>query len=168
MKALVAKFHHRKSRSKANTTDYADNVAQVVNTTRIDVLKNANFADYQPQVQQFYEDRNYELAWSRDGKPTSEATAMVQLFSDAAKKGLRPEDYDSSRWPQLVQDLKTYGTNTSDDAQTKVAQFDAAMTISSMRYLSDLHVGRINPQALNFDIDVPGKRACVRSSLDSG
>ncbi len=159
VKALVAKFHHRKSHTKSNTTDYADNVAQVVQTPRIDVLKNANFEDYQAQVQQFYEDRNYELAWTRDGKPTSQATALIQLFDDAAKKGLRPEDYDASRWPQLVQDLKGFGTSTSDDAQTKVAQFDAAMTISAMRYLSDLHVGRINPQALNFDIDVPGKRA---------
>jgi len=28
-----------------------------------------------------------------------------------------------------------------------------------MRYVSDLHVGRINPQSLSFDIDAPGKRA---------
>src|SRR6185312_13478700 len=40
-----------------------------------------------------------------------------------------------------------------------VAEFDAAMTISAMRYISDLHSGRVNPQHLNFDIDVPAKRA---------
>src|SRR5665213_959896 len=28
-----------------------------------------------------------------------------------------------------------------------------------MRYISDLHSGRVNPQHLNFDIDVPAKRA---------
>jgi murein L,D-transpeptidase YcbB/YkuD len=28
-----------------------------------------------------------------------------------------------------------------------------------MRYLSDLHLGRVNPQTLNFDIDVPARRA---------
>ena len=105
---------------RENTTDYADNVAQVVSTPRIDVLKNANFEDYQSQVQSFYEARNYELAWTREGKPTSEATAMIQLFTDAANKGLRPEDYDASRWPQLVQELKSYGSSSSDDAQTKV------------------------------------------------
>jgi murein L,D-transpeptidase YcbB/YkuD len=33
------------------------------------------------------------------------------------------------------------------------------MTITAMRYISDLHSGRVNPQHLNFDIDVPAKRA---------
>ena len=40
-----------------------------------------------------------------------------------------------------------------------VAQFDVAMTVALTRYLSDIHLGRINPQALNFDIDVPSRRA---------
>ena len=33
------------------------------------------------------------------------------------------------------------------------------MTVALTRYLSDIHLGRINPQALNFDIDVPSRRA---------
>ena len=49
--------------------------------------------------------------------------------------------------------------DTSDAAQDAVAQFDVAMTISAIRYFEDLHVGRVNPQALNFDIDTPQKRA---------
>jgi murein L,D-transpeptidase YcbB/YkuD len=161
VKALIAKFHHRKSKSKPNTTDYADNVAQVVSSPRLALLKWSDYSDYQPQVQQFYEDRNYELAWVRDGKPTDTTTALIALFADAAKKGLKPEDYDSSRWPQRLQRIETIRTthDTSDNAQDVVAQFDAAMTISTMRYVSDLHVGRVNPQSLNFDIDVPAKRA---------
>ncbi len=47
----------------------------------------------------------------------------------------------------------------SDQAQDEVAQFDVAMTVALMRYLSDIHLGRINPQSLNFDIDVPSRRA---------
>jgi len=161
VKALIAKFHHRKSKSKPNTTDYADNVAQVVSSPRLALLKWSDYSDYQPQVKQFYDDRNYELAWVRDGKPTDTTTALIALFADAAKKGLKPEDYDASRWPQRVQRIETIRTthDTSDNAQDVVAQFDAAMTISTMRYVSDLHLGRVNPQSLNFDIDVPAKRA---------
>ncbi len=161
VKALIAKFHHRKSKSKPNTTDYADNVAQVVSSPRLALLKWSDYSDYQPQVKQFYDDRNYELAWVRDGKPTDTTTALIALFADAAKKGLKPEDYDSPRWSQRLQRIETIRTthDTSDNAQDVVAQFDAAMTISTMRYVSDLHVGRVNPQSLNFDIDVPAKRA---------
>jgi murein L,D-transpeptidase YcbB/YkuD len=49
--------------------------------------------------------------------------------------------------------------DTSDDAESAIAQFDVAMTVALTRYLSDIHLGRINPQALNFDIDVPSRRA---------
>ena len=154
-------FHHRKAKSKANTTDYADNVEQVVSSPQLAIMKWSNFSDYQPQVQQFYDDRSFELAWTRDGKPTEAAAALIQLFLHADAKGLNPEDYDGSRWAQrtarLEQILKS--KDSSDNAQDVVAQFDAAMTITAMRYLSDLHLGRVNPQDLNFDIDVPARRA---------
>lgn len=160
-KALRAKFHHRKAKSKPNTTDYADNVAQVVSTPHLSILRWANYSNLQPQVQQFYDDRNYELAWTRDGKPTEQTTALIALFTDAAKKGLKPEDYDASRWPQRLQQIETIRktSDTSDTAEDTVAQFDAAVTISAMRYVSNLHLGRVNPQSLSFDIDVPAKRA---------
>ena len=152
--------HHRKAKSKVNTTDYADNVEQVVNSPQLAIMKWSNFSDYQQEVQQFYDDRNYELAWTRDGKPTDQATALLQLFQHADAKGLMPEDYDASRWAQRVQQINDIARrkDTSDNAQDTVAQFDAAMTIATMRYLADLHLGRINPQTLNFDIDVPARR----------
>ena len=160
-KAVVAKFHHRKAKSKPNTTDYADIVDQVVNSPQLTILKWADYSNFQPQVQQFYDDRNDELAWTRDGKPTEAATGLISLFADAAKKGLRPEDYDASRWPQRLQRIETIRKthDTSDNADTVIAQFDVAITICAMRFLSDLHLGRVNPETLNFDIDVPGKRA---------
>jgi murein L,D-transpeptidase YcbB/YkuD len=160
-KSFFARFHHRKARSKPNTTDYADNVQQAVSSPQLAIMKWSNFSDYQPQVQTFYDDRNFELAWIRDGKPTPEATALIDLFNNADKKGLKPEDYDASRWAQRVQRLAAIhsANDTSDSAQDEVAQFDAAMTIAAMRFVSDLHLGRINPQSLNFDIDVPARRA---------
>jgi len=125
-----------------------------------------NYADDLPSVQKFYNDRNNELAWTRDGKPTDAAKALLQLFQDAAQKGLNPEDYDADaagggRWAPRLKRLAAIAKkkDESSAAQDAVAQFDVAMTISAMRYLEDLHVGRINPQALNFDIDVPQKRA---------
>ena len=159
--SLATRWRHRKSKSKPNTTEYADTVQGVVNSPQLAILRWANFADYQAEVQKFYDDRNYELAWTRDGKPTEAAQALMGMFSHAAEKGLNPEDYDASRWAGRVQALGAISTShdDSDKAQDTIAQFDAAMTISAMRFLADLHLGRINPQALNFDIDVPARRA---------
>lgn len=134
--------------------DAGAEVQKLLDSPQLAILTSANYADYQPLVEKFYVARSYDPAWVRDGKPTPQATALTALFADAAQKGLKPEDYDASHWSQRVQQLAT-GHGTTDEE----AQFDVAMTISAMRYVSDLHVGRVNPQSLNFDIDVPAKRA---------
>ena len=159
--SLTRLFHHRKSASKANSTDYAANLQNVAGQSRLETLKSADVSDVQPQVQKFYDDRDWELAWSRDGKPTAQATRFIELFGDAARKGLQPEDYDSSRWAARTADLDRIRTahDSSDTANNTVATFDVAMTVDLMHYLSDLHLGRINPQSLDFDIDVPARRA---------
>jgi murein L,D-transpeptidase YcbB/YkuD len=132
---------------------------QVVNSPELTILKWSNFADEQPDIKKFYEARNYQLAWTIDGRPTQQAAAFIQLFDDAALKGLNPEDYDASRWAQRLQKIEQVRKSDEASAQDVVAQFDAAVTISAIRYLGDLHEGRINPQTLNWDIDAPAKRA---------
>src|SRR6185437_10091593 len=161
VKALWAKFHHRRAKSKENTTDYADRLASLASSNKLAILRWANYSDFQPQVQQFYDGRNYELAWTRNGLPTESAKALMRVFANAAEKGLVPADYDGDRWPQRVQQLEQIQRthDDSDSAEQAVAQFDVAMTVALTRYLSDIHLGRINPQALNFDIDVASRRA---------
>ena len=161
IKGLLMRFHHRKATSKPNTTDYAGDVEGLVSSPKLAAMRWPNYADDQAVVQKFYDDRNDELAWTRNGKPTDAAVAMMQQFRDAEKKGLEPEDYDGSRWAARVQKLDAIrkSKDDSDEAQESVATFDVAMTISAVRYLEDLHVGRVNPQSLNFDIDAPAKRA---------
>ncbi len=158
--------HKRKATSPPNTTDYAGNVERLAGSPKLEGMRWPEYADDQPAVQKFYSDRDHELAWTRDGRPTGAAMELLQLFADAAKKGLNPEDYDAAdggqgRWAARLQRLAAIAKtkDTSDAAQDAVATFDVAMTIAAMRYFEDLHVGRVNPQALNFDIDTPLKRA---------
>jgi L,D-transpeptidase YcbB len=161
MKAFMAKFHHRKAKSKPNTTDYAGALDKLANSSTLAMLRWPNFGDDQAAVLKFYNDRDDELAWTRGGTPTMATAELLELFKDAATKGLNPEDYDTSRWAGRLKKLDTIqkSKDDSDAAQDTVAQFDAAVTICAMRYLEDLHAGRVNPESLNFDIDVPAKRA---------
>jgi L,D-transpeptidase YcbB len=111
-----------------------------------------NFPDYRQQVQVLYESLNYAPVWVRDGQTTPQALAVINALQISRLKGLNPEEYDASRWPQRLNTLK----NTPVDANT-VAHFDAALTVSAMRYISDLHVGRVNPKHFKFGIDVEQK-----------
>jgi len=141
----------RKTTSAPNTTDYSDNLEALVPQSQLSFLRWPNVSDYLPYIKTFYEDRNYEIAWTRDGKPTPAALGFIRAFADAAYKGLNPEDYDSSRWTARVKALAPQ----NEDA---VAQFDVAMTVCVMRYISDLRIGRVNPQHFNFDINVAQKK----------
>jgi len=142
---------HRKTTSAPNTTDYADQIQPLVEQKSLPFLRWPNDSDYQPAVARFYDDRNNEVAWTRDGKPTAQANAFIQAFHAAGAKGLNPEDYDDSRWAARVQKLPA---KNPDD----FAQFDVAMTVAVMRYISDLHIGRVNPTHFNFDINIDTKK----------
>jgi murein L,D-transpeptidase YcbB/YkuD len=152
---------HRKTKSAPNTDAYAGNLQKLVakpqlpkellDAKELPSLRWPDFSDYQPIVAKFYDDRNYEIAWTRDGAPTVAAKAFIQAFQDAGAKGLIPEDYDASRWQARVQRL-------SDKSADTISAFDVAMTVNVMRYISDLRVGRVNPSHFNFDIHVQDKK----------
>ncbi len=141
----------RKTTSAENTTDYAGNLQALVATKKLPSLRWPNFSDYQASVTQFYNDRNFEVAWTRDAKPTAAAQGSMQAFRTAETKGLIPEDYDASLWTGRVAKLD----KKNPDA---ISEFDVAMTVNVMRYISDLRIGRVNPSHFNFDINVQTKK----------
>src|SRR5215469_7429889 len=142
---------HRKTTSAPNTTDYSDNLEPLVAANHLAFLRWPNVTDYQPLIKTFYDDRNYEIAWTRDGKPTPAATGFIHAFANAGRYGLRPEDYDNNRWDERIHML-------SPKEEEAVAQFDVAMTVCVMRFISDLRIGRVNPQHFRFDINVADKK----------
>jgi L,D-transpeptidase YcbB len=158
----------RKTTSAPNTTDYSERLKTLTAAKHLGFLRWPNISDYEPAVKTFYEDRNYEIAWTRDGRPTSAARGFIQAFADAGAKGLEPTDYDSALWSSRIASLAPAPSaakapaqsseQASEKRQEAIAQFDVAMTVSVMRFISDLRVGRVNPQHFNFGVDVANKR----------
>jgi murein L,D-transpeptidase YcbB/YkuD len=130
----------------------ADRLRTIASAETLPELHRANFADCRKNVQVAYEAIHYAPMWVREEQPTPQALAVISALEDSQKKGLIPEDYDASQWPARVIALKA-GSATADT----VAQFDAALTIGAMRYLSNLRIGRLNPKPLAFDIDLDQK-----------
>ncbi len=105
-----------------------------------------------PPLQELYASGNDAPVWVSNGQPTPQAIAVIQGLKSSQQKGLNPGDYDASRWPERLERLK----NHPGDAAT-VAHFDADLSVNAMRYLSDLHVGRVNPRHFKFGIDIGQK-----------
>ena len=117
---------------------------------KLDTLRWGNFSDYQRWLKEFYEPTGYAPAWIEGARPSPQALSMIQLFKDVWKKGLQPEDYDASRWDARIQSLER--------SDADLAAFDVSLTVCTMRYISDLRIGRINPRHFQFALDVEQKK----------
>jgi len=126
-------------------------LARLIAMANLADLRWPNFIDYRDQVSTFYQAGAYSLAWFSNNQPTPQALALIQLFKAAAEKGLNPDDYDGLRWDDRVARLRA---PSPDD----LMHFDLALTVCAMRYVSALHVGRVNPQHFKFGLDVGPKR----------
>ena len=111
-------------------------------------LRWPDFSDYVIDVRKFYEPTDYAPAWLQNSSPTPQAQAMITVLKQADTKGLDPEAYDATRWPARIEKLR------QSPAAADLAHFDLALTVSAMRYLSDLHLGRVNPHYFHFGFDV--------------
>jgi len=125
-------------------------IQNLVSAGTLDALRWPNFRDYQSSLQRFYEPTGYASAWVHAGTPSSQALAMIDLFRNAWQKGLEPEDYDASRWENRLHALQSSASNQT--------VFDVALTVCAMRYISDLRIGRINPQHFKFGLNIEQKK----------
>lgn len=123
---------------------------QVVQSGSLSDLRWSDFARVRPDVARFYDLNCYQLAWSRKGHATPQALAMIHALENAATKGLDPEDYDGSRWDTRV---SHFGTDTEPN------RFDLALTVSAMRYISDVASGKVNPKVFSFGLNF-SERKC--------
>jgi len=101
-------------------------------------LRWPDFSTLRGFVVTFYEARGYSLTWTRERAPNRQTDALVVLLQHADRKGLNPEDHDGSRWADRLASLRPLREPSQED----LIEFDLAMTVSSMRYISDLRVGR--------------------------
>jgi murein L,D-transpeptidase YcbB/YkuD len=127
-------------------------VRTLVETARLDDLRWPDFSDYRKHLVNFYQPLEWQLAWTRDGRVTPQARALITLFEHADAKGINAVDYDGSRWDARLRALERSA------GEADLARFDVAVSISLMRYISDLHIGRINPRNIQFDLDIEQKK----------
>lgn len=127
----------------------------LIDAGKLPELRWPDFAEYRAEVQQFYEAAGYTLAWVRDGQPTAQAGAVAEVLEQADREGLEADDYDGPRWAGRLASLRQASPEPS---ATDLAGFDLALTVCAMRYISDLHLGRVNPKTFHFGFDIEHKQ----------
>ncbi|HVB57920.1 MAG TPA: L,D-transpeptidase family protein [Candidatus Acidoferrales bacterium] len=114
-----------------------------------------DFNDHRADLKAFYEAYGYALPWLEEMQPTPQALSMITLLQAADQKGLSADDYDGPRWAERLETLRP---TSREPSESDAVRFDMALTVSAMRYISDLHVGRVNPVHLDFAVDVQSRK----------
>ena len=115
--------------------------------------------EFRGQVAKFYTEVGDQPAWLDGVHLTPEGRELIAQFESAAQKGLRPQDYGD--WQVMLKQLGA--------AKTEQQRFgvDVALTAAAMRYVSDLHFGRVSPQAVGFVLGTRARNFSVADFLAS-
>ena len=137
------------------SSDGQASLRAIIQAGNLSDLRWPDFSDYGKHMQKFYESYGYSLPWVRGTEPTAQAQQVIALLLQAEQKGLAADDYDGPRWNARLAKLKPAAPQSS---QADALRFDVALTVCVMRYISDLHVGKVNPKHFDFGLDVETKK----------
>jgi murein L,D-transpeptidase YcbB/YkuD len=107
---------------------------------------------------------NQRPLWiGRDGQPNGSAIDGLALLARAAEQGLDPADY-------YVTDLHALWSGVETWSQS--ASFEVSLSLQMLRYVRDVHRGRVDPRSVGFALDA---HACdvdfphlLRTAVEAG
>jgi L,D-transpeptidase YcbB len=126
-----------------------------ISTGNLPDLRWPDFSDYTKHVEKFYGFNGDSLWWVKGMEPTAQARQVIAVMQQADQKGLSAEDYDGSRWRDRLAKLKP---GTTQPSEADALKFDLALTVCLMRYVSDLHIGKVNPKHFAFALDEESRK----------
>ena len=101
-------------------------------------------------LQGIYRSRAFRPLWLTGALPTSEALSVLEVLRNAEDYGLMAQDYMTEP-PPLLQPPGPGPANASARAD-RLAAFDVGLSAAVVRFLTDLHFGRIDARKAGFDL----------------
>ncbi|MDP3333930.1 MAG: L,D-transpeptidase family protein, partial [Methylococcaceae bacterium] len=147
-------------------TEVSKDIVDIITTKQHPYLRLSNFANRSDDLDSLYKLTEYNLLWLGTDQSQKNIPAALELLSNAAINGLNPTNYDvdglKSRW-QAIQ--------ANPNAYKEQALLDTALSISLLRFVHDLHYGRVNPQGIKFNLKLREKKltdlpALIKTSVD--
>lgn len=93
-----------------------------------------------------YREAGWRPIWIRAGRASVQARGVALELGKAEAAGLRAADYDGAGFARRLDAV------SAKTPPTDVAKLDAAFTAAVLRYVSDLHLGRANPNRGRVEI----------------
>ncbi|WP_432740963.1 L,D-transpeptidase family protein [Methylobacter sp. G7] len=144
----------------------AQEITAIISTKQHPYLMLSNFENRTEDIESLYKMSNHQLLWLGNRNTEKNITDGLNLLAKAADHGLNPKNYDI----ETLQRNRQIALLLKPDSYKELALYDTALSISLLRYLHDLHYGRINPQGINFNLKLREKKlldlpALIKNSL---
>src|ERR1019366_8364400 len=139
----------------------ADALKQIIDEGNPAYLNSSTPLSDRERIATLYEANGYRLLWSDGAQPTQAASNFLQELRQAGDRGLDPQDYPGERLASLLTDLLA----TPHSAMEQWALFDESMSLAALRFVSDLHYGRIDPATVGYNLTVERMTLDLPSTL---
>ena len=132
----------------------AQEISAIISAKQHPYLTLPNFPHRTEDLDALYKLSNHQLLWLGNADTEKNITEALTLLANATVHGLNPKNYDTETlWQKLQPALKL-----KPDAYKELTLYDTALSISLLRFLHDLHYGRVNPQGINFNLKLREKK----------
>jgi murein L,D-transpeptidase YcbB/YkuD len=121
----------------------------------------SSFTNRSDDLDALYKLSNRQLLWLGNANSEKNITEALNLLADASVHGLEAKNYDTETLRQKL----PAALSLKPDAYKELALYDTALSISMLRFLHDLHYGRVNPQGINFNLKLREKKLIDLPSL---
>ncbi|MCQ8103946.1 L,D-transpeptidase family protein [Methylomonas sp. SURF-2] len=169
---LFLVFSARPNPTTAEETDTgndADNaIAALLEGRQNHLLAKADFSKHADVLSDLYRLNNNQLLWLGETRAETNIEQALAMLGSADQEGLDPVDYDTEALKVNLPLALTLPQTSIDE----LAKFDTALSIALVRYASDLHHGRVNPQQLRYPTPFGNKAAIgladlIKKALDN-
>ena len=132
----------------------ANEMTAIITAKQHSYLQRTDFQNRADDLEALYKIAGYKLLWLANSQADKNRVDALKLLENAATHGLNPASYDLQ---SLQQRLPPESAITNNDYK-QLALYDTALSLSLLRFLHDLHYGRVNPKAINFDLKAREKK----------
>lgn len=109
------------------------------------INQQAEFKEHADLMYKFYGDRDYQLAWFKNGKLVPQSEKFLETLNNSDAEGLDPQQYKVVNFEEMI--TRYNNLKSKDTARQQLQQeIDVALTASYFNYASDFYRGRFTPE----------------------
>jgi murein L,D-transpeptidase YcbB/YkuD len=154
----------------ANENASIDNaITSIITKKYHPYLLRSDFQNRAEDLETLYKKAGNNLLWLGNAQAKKNIVDVLNLLENASVNGLNSTSYDTQTLRQKLPSALTI----AHDNYKQLALYDTAISLSLLRFLHDLHYGRVNPKEINFNLKLREKKlidlpALIETSLAQG